>query len=211
MRIDFDDHAEAGRALGHDLYRLTRLSDGIDWPQNVREGFEHARAQRTPRSSADVYKRKWLQLRLSALERGRFVSDGVTPHYLRRIDVPECPVLRIALTRSTLEDSDWSVDRLNNDAAYAPNNLAVMSTRANRAKGDRDFAEVLRLSQLDRPTDGLEPVQWLRLAALMLGPCFATNPRCGAGHPDARADPEQHRAHGDTATAVPVRATVDQA
>ena len=176
MRIAFDDHAEAGRALGHDLYRFTRLNQVVDWPRSVREGYEHARAQQSPRCSADVYKKKWLQLRLSALERGRFISDGVTPQFLRRIDVAECPVLRIGLTRGTLDDSDWSVDRLNNDAAYAPNNLAVMSTRANRAKDDRDFAEVLRLSRLAHPADGLAPAEWLRLAALMLGPCFATNP-----------------------------------
>ena len=106
MRIAFDDHAEAGRALGHDLYRFSRLNSPANWPQSVREGYEHARARRVPRSSADVYKKKWLQLRLNALARSRFVSDGVTPQFLRRIDVDECPVLRIALTRGTMSDSD---------------------------------------------------------------------------------------------------------
>ena len=176
MRIEFEDDVEAARALGHDLYRFSRMPVDDDWPTGVRDGFELARTRGEARRSGDAYQRKWLQLRLSALGRGRFVSDGVTPQFLRRIDVVECPVLRITLTRGTRADTDWSVDRLNNDAAYAPNNLAVMSTRANLAKGDRNFDEVLRLAGLGHATDGIEPAAWLRLAAMMLGPCFVGNP-----------------------------------
>jgi hypothetical protein len=171
-----NDIAEVGRALGHDLYRLSRMRASIDWPQSVREGFVEARLRGLTRSRPDRFVAKWLQLRLGAEKRGRPVADGVTPNYLRQIDVAECPVLRTPLTHGALADSDWSVDRLNNDAAYATNNLAVMSTRANRAKGQRPFDVVLALAGGEAIVDGLAPVEWLRLAAMMLGPCFASRP-----------------------------------
>ena len=170
------DSAEAGRRLGHDLFRYRRTLQSGRAPASVIEGFTEARQRHVPTCLPDRHVRKWLQLRLSAQQRGRVVADDVTPELLARIDVATCPVLRVTLTHGELQATDGSVDRLNNDAAYAPNNLAVMSTGANRAKGDRSFAEVWHLARADGPVAGLTPVEWSRLAALMLGPCFATRP-----------------------------------
>ena len=164
---------EAGRALGHDLYRYRRPQDAQGWPGAVCEGFMQAHARRIGTEMPDRFVRKWLQLRLNALTRHRHVDSGVTPALLREIDVADCPVTRERLTHGELTASDWSVDRLNNDGAYAANNLAVMSTRANRAKGARSFEDVVALSRLAEPAEGLSPQEWLRLAGLMLGPCFA--------------------------------------
>ena len=168
--------AEVGRSLGHDLYlyRSHLAVDSLD--ASVREGFAFAAARRHARVRPDRFARKWLQLRCNAYARGRSFDDKVTPDLLCAIDVIECPVTRIGLTHGSMTDSDWSVDRLNNEAGYAANNLAVMSTRANKAKGQRTFDEVLALARLATPTDGLSPVEWMRLASLMLGPCFATAP-----------------------------------
>ena len=168
------DSVEAGRRLGHDLFQYRRSLDETRVAASVQEGFAEARLRRVSTRSPDRFVRKWLQLRLSAQRRGRVVTDDITPQLLRRIDVETCPVIRCRLTHGELGDADGSVDRLNNDGAYAANNLAVMSTRANRAKGDRSFDAVLALSQRREPTDGLTPIEWSRLAALMLGPCFAT-------------------------------------
>lgn len=169
--------AEPGRRLGYDLFRYRGPMPGPKLPPDVREGFAQAAARGVRAEAPDRFVRKWLQLRLNAHRRGRAFDEQVTPALLQRMDVPACPVLRIALTHGEQADTDWSVDRLNNDGAYARNNLAVMSTRANRAKGTRTFEEVHGLAGRDAPTDGLQPVEWLRLAALMLGPCFAARPR----------------------------------
>lgn len=177
------DAVEAGRQLGHDLYVGSRLPRHEGWPAAVREGFDAAAFDGLPRSTPDRFHRKWLQLRLSACRRGRVVGDDVTPALLRELDVTHCPVTREALTHGERADTDWSVDRLHNDAAYAASNLAVMSARANRAKGARSFEQVLALSRLDAPTDGLSPAQWLRLAVLMLGPAFATQPHLAPSLP----------------------------
>lgn len=85
--------------------------------------------------SADKYVKKLMSIKFSAWKRGRVVDDSVTATYLRLIDVPYCPVTRVKLTAGTLELTDWSVDRVNNDAAYAQGNLIIMSTEANKVKG----------------------------------------------------------------------------
>jgi hypothetical protein len=175
--IDTIDPVEAGRSLGHDLFAFSRMALQPTWPRAVREGFEAAAALRSHRARhEDRFTRKWLQLRLGALARGRAVAPDVTVELLRRLDVSHCPVTREPLTHATRLGSDASVDRLNNDGAYAASNLAMLSARVNRAKGTRSFAEVLALSRLAEPAHGLTPIEWLRLAVLMLGPAHADKP-----------------------------------
>lgn len=181
------DTDEAGRALGHDLHQLSQIPRQDGWPAPVRQGFDAAahqasqarqagRGQLHGRRHADRFTAKWLQLRLNAWRRQRAVAADVTPQLLRELDVARCPVTRAWLTHGTLQDTDASVDRLNNDAAYAASNLAVMSVRANRAKGALNFAQVLARAESATATEGLAPAEWLRLAVLMLGPCHATRP-----------------------------------
>ena len=142
--VDID---EAGRALGHDLHRLSQIPRQASWPDAVRAGFDAAAHQSAAahrgRTHADRFTAKWLQLRLNAWRRQRAVAPDVTPELLRELDVTHCPITRERLTHGSLQDTDASVDRLNNDAAYAASNLAVMSVRANRAKGALSFAQVL--------------------------------------------------------------------
>ena len=164
---------EIGRRIGYDLFRARRLADEARLPPAIGEGIADARSRGIAQVSCDRFAGKCLQLRLNAYRRGRVVDERVTPGFLREIDVATCPVTRETLTHRAMLGTDWSVDRLNNDGAYAPSNLAVMSTVANRAKGSRGFDEVHALACGDRPVDGLTPGQWMRLAALMLGPCFA--------------------------------------
>ncbi len=172
--VDFE---EAGRALGHDVHQLTHIPRQSDWPAAVRTGFDAAaHLHSSRRTNGDRFIRKWLQLRLGAWRRQRAVATDVTPQLLRELDVTHCPVTRERLTHCTLRDTDWSIDRLNNDAAYAASNLAVMSVRANRAKGALGFEQVLARAHSAEANDGLTPAEWMRMAALMLGPCHATRP-----------------------------------
>ena len=170
------DLAELGRRLGHDLHRHSRLPATTTWPPAVLEGFLAAQARGGRRAEPDRHTRKWLQLRLGALARGRAVADDVTPQALRDLDLATCPVTRQPLTHGCGQPSDWSVDRLNNDGAYVLGNLAVVSARANRAKAALGFVAVLQRAQAATSSDGLPPAAWLRLAVLMLGPVFASRP-----------------------------------
>jgi hypothetical protein len=114
---------------------------------------------------------KWLQLRLNAFRRRRILDREVTPDYLKRIDCAMCPITLIALTHATLAESDWSVDRINNDGAYAPGNLMVMCLKANRAKGSKGLREVIELSSGNEQGTvlGLSKREWARLACVMVG------------------------------------------
>lgn len=108
------------------------------------------------------------------------MAADVKPDLPRQIDVTHCPVLRVRLTHGTLQESDWSVDRLYNDGAYAASNLAVMSVRANRAKGTLSFDEVHARAKQGRDGGGLSCLEWQGMASLMLGPaspCASMRPR----------------------------------
>lgn len=164
---------EAARRIGYDLHCFSRLLPQPDWPAPVREGFDAAAARSGSRAKGDRFRRKWLQLRLNAWQRGRAVAADVTAELLVELDVAECPVTRQPLTHGKQVDTDWSIDRLNNNGAYAASNLCVMSRRANRAKGALDFDQVLGCSRLPHERAGLQPIEWLRLAVLMEGPAFA--------------------------------------
>lgn len=144
----------------------------------VRQGWEAGRETFGRRTlQAKRFVRKWLQLRLNAWLRGRvFEVQQVNPAFLRQIDVALCPVTREALTHGTGELSDASVDRVFNDAGYAAGNLAVMSTRANRAKaayGVDDAMAFVRQIEAGKlgQIDGLSAEHWARIAVLM---SFAT-------------------------------------
>ena len=180
-----------GFELGWDYahYRVRPPAPYGTEPSALRDGLlagQAAFGARTLRATRHV--RKWLQLRLHAWLRGRSVElIQVTPNYLQQIDVSHCPITRVALSSATLEMSDASIDRVRNDAGYAAGNLAVMSTRANHAKGSCGFREALGFAQCNgeqgltgaaghelhgltpvtgHELHGLTPVEWSRVAVL---------------------------------------------
>jgi hypothetical protein len=87
------------------------------------------------------------------------------------IDTPVCPVSLSTLTHATQTGSDWSVDRINNDGAYATWNLMVLSARVNKAKGRLSFTDVQALANDGLEHHGLAAAEWRRLVCLMAGAC----------------------------------------
>ena len=159
-------------------HRLVPPADHLHAGHPVRQGWEAGQAVFGTRTrEATPHVRKWLQLRLGAWLRGKaFEGVGVTPAFLRRIDVPVCPITGEVLTHGTGRPSDASVDRVNNAAGYAVGNLAVMSRRANEAKSDYAWDDAARFASQVAPgrlgtLDGLDASQWARLSVLM---SFAT-------------------------------------
>jgi len=160
---------ELWRTLGGDYAAWDRrMPDGA--PLAFREGY--AAGQAKPKAkNPDRFVRKWLQVRYNALKRERVVDEKVTEDFLKEIDVPICPVTLVPLTYGERKESDWSIDRVNNDGAYAPGNLIVISTKANKAKGNKTFEEVETLALQNSVVEELKPKEWLRLAVLMQGAC----------------------------------------
>ena len=118
-----------------------------------------------PRAS-NIFIRKWLHLRISAWTRGRIFDEHITPDYLAAINVSICPITRMELTKGKLADSDWSVDRIINNAGYARGNLAVMSSKANLAKGTLLPDDILGIIRSGEARDGLTPIEWARMACM---------------------------------------------
>jgi hypothetical protein len=166
---------DTGFELGWDYahYGAVPPADHLHPLSSVRHGWEAGRDNFGRRTlQPNRFTRKWLQLRLSAWLRGRvFESLQVNPAFLRQIDVEVCPITREVLTHGTGSLSGASVDRVFNGAAYAAGNLAVMSTRANRAKsayGVDDamaFVRQIELGQVGQ-IDGLSAEHWARIAVL---------------------------------------------
>lgn len=165
--------------LGWDFALYKGLVPPPEAANEVKRGFlEGLKRFEQHQKHADRFVRKWLQLRLHALRRGRQFCEDVTPQYLEAIDVPYCPVTFERLTHAEHTSSDWSVDRLHNDGGYAIGNIAVMSTRANEAKGSLSATEIVLMalrgrSERSAMPAGLSWKEWMRLAALVVGPYAA--------------------------------------
>lgn len=160
-----------GFELGWD-YAMYGLQRGGELPVSFRRGQEAGKKQAGARPlKSDPFIRKWLQVRYNAWLRGRAVDEQVTPAFIAKIDRSRCPVRRVEMTKGALADSDWSIDRLNNDGAYAVGNLAVMSVKANHAKADKAFKDILDCATGSGEVDGLSPREWMRMAVMCLAPC----------------------------------------
>ena len=168
-------HEQVGFELGWDYahHRVALPAPYATEPSPLRDGLRAGEATFGLRTlAATRHVRKWLQLRLHAWLRGRSVElVQVTPNYLQQLDVSHCPITRTALSIATLGASDASIDRVRNDAGYAAGNLAVMSTKANHAKGAHGFRSALRrMQQVEAEQlpglDGLTVSQWSRVAVL---------------------------------------------
>ena len=173
--LDMDDtpalvsaHERIGLALGRDhaLHGLTPPIAHL-YPQSPRQRGWMAARGRTVRAPASPQVELWLALRTHAWARGRSFEDiQLTPHHLAQLDTPYCPI-----TRELLDDESSSIDRVRDDAGYAAGNLAVMSRRANQAKGQRgrqalaDMAASCAAGPISR-IGGLAEAEWERLAVL---------------------------------------------
>lgn len=168
MQMNYELDHKTGFDIGWDwaAYGLHIPEDAMDlkdFVQGHQESFKPGR-----KLKSDRYIRKWLQLRLNAWRRNRVFNPDVTPEFIKEIDVPVCPVTFQPLTHSTRTDSDWSVDRIHNNAAYAVGNLVVVSAFANKIKGSlsMDDIAILAYSKI-RPEDlkaetGLNIFEWRR-------------------------------------------------
>lgn len=167
--MDIDDITAEGRAIGFD-YAAYGLQQPDSSSPSIAEGYREGRAQKHRRLQTTPFIRKWLQLRSNAFRRSRVVQKSITADYLEAIYNPICPISYVPMTRATGQEMDWSVDRLDNNGAYAHGNLIFLSTRVNTAKGSKTIDEVIQLSHEPEISDGLMPKEWARLASLMQGP-----------------------------------------
>jgi len=161
----------------HARHLTTPPADHLHASHPVRQGWEAGRAAfagRTLPSSRAA--RLWLELRLQAWLRGRpFDELLVTPRYVARIDVDLCPVTRVALSHSPVgggSAADAVLMPLNERAAGAAGNLAVVSRQVAQARGVLSLEEVTQVVQRlsageAEAVAGLDLHAWRRLHSLI--------------------------------------------
>jgi hypothetical protein len=109
--------------------------------------------------------------RYYSTERGRLLSwlDSLKYYAKKRghewklnpdeLTIPSvCPVLGMPLERGSVryQDNSISLDRKDNSKGYTPDNVSVISSRANRLKGDAKFWEVCALAKYMAPKITIE-------------------------------------------------------
>lgn len=168
-------HESVGLALGWDFahHGLTPPVEHLFASSPLRQGWQAGAAtfgRRTLR--AHRHTQMWLLLRTHAWSRGRSFEDvQLTPNYLQQIDVEHCPITRAALNDRRGDHHQRTVDRVRDNAGYAAGNVAMLSRRANTAKGLHGWlsAQEVALSVEAGPIQriaGLGPAEWRRIAVL---------------------------------------------
>lgn len=92
--------------VDHAKFNLRRDASA---PQAFLAGYDSWTGRK---KKADVFVRKWLYLRLSAIKRQRILTSDITPQFLREIVSPICPVSLSPLTTGKDGKTNWSVDIL---------------------------------------------------------------------------------------------------
>lgn len=161
--------------VGWDYASHRLLPATEDIPQEFWDGHKESAAHFGSRTLPhDRFVKKWLQLRFNAALRGRSFGDDVTPDFLREIARKVCPITRVNLTYGTLEDTDWSVDRIINTGGYTRCNLMIMSTKANRVKGAMSLQDV-RDRIIAKAFAPFTMIEWARLHAVMQNAYLSAN------------------------------------
>jgi hypothetical protein len=163
MTIAFaEECAELGRICAAAKLRLDAAA-----PEFLRKSFL---AYSGPRHYIGGYfERKVLNLRLSAVSRGLIMDKNVTPPFLRKIVGSRCPVTLDTFLTTGKSHERPTLDRLVNEVTYTVGNICALAGRANRAKGDKTFEEVISIAEAGQTYRGLGPVEWMRMASLMYG------------------------------------------
>ncbi len=170
MKINLDK--KIGFNIGWDYY-----SHGFILPNGLTKeefdlaliGYQAAKNKNIKRLEDTIFIRKWLNLRINAWTRNRTFDNQVTPEFIQKINVIYCPITNIKLTHGTGNETDWSIDRVNNNAAYSPGNLIIVSVLANVAKGNYSYHDLMSIANDVRPlpggTNGMRPltkIEWMR-------------------------------------------------
>ncbi len=170
MKCRTDEHYRIGFEIGWDLalhgLQLMPSHGGAIIDGHKAWSLSHPAGAVCRVDARSAWTRKWLQVRSGAWQRRIKFDSEVTPDYLLSITPERCPITRVDLTVGTLCDSDWSLDRVNNDLGYVQGNIAVISSHANKAKGSMSASQLLKDVDVVATSDVVNSREKLRLAAL---------------------------------------------
>ena len=168
--------------IGFDHYRyglpldISRFQDFFR--QDILNGFEAAKCQQATRSRPDMFEKKLLSIQDRALIKGLEVTITVNDLYLELEKTKgKCPITDVPFTFAENDDTDWSVDRIDNDRGYCPDNIVIVSVIANQAKNDLDLSGIIKaaLETHDTDTELLSSKEWFQMVQFYLKKCTFQN------------------------------------
>lgn len=141
------------RKAGIELGRKCKHCDTDEWRENSRGTAFCLHCDRTRAAERmstlreDVCMSLWLHAQQRS--RSNMVPFSITPDDIRAVwPIDErCPVFGQLLIRGTgfMSDNSPTLDRMNSEWGYTPDNIAVISMKANRAKGGLTAVELERI------------------------------------------------------------------
>lgn len=144
---------EIGFLIGYDFYRYGWSIERSDELQQLNaamlkpviDGYNEARHTQTSQNKhPDYFQKKLMQIRARAYRKGVKVSITETDiEHAFHVTEKRCPATTKPLTMGTGKDTDLSIDRVDNDKGYEPENIFVMSSYANKAKDDISLEELM--------------------------------------------------------------------
>ncbi len=156
--------------IGFDHYRyslpLEIIKFQCQYRQEVRNGFEAAKIQGVSKKKPDIYEKKLLCIRDRALNKNRLVTitNEDLKHELNKTH-GKCPITGKEFTFAENNDTDWSVDRVDNNRGYCSDNVVVVSVIVNKAKSNLDLSGIIKTALLAHEGNELLTVnEWFRLA-----------------------------------------------
>ena len=157
--------------LGFDKYRydfpLELWRFPIEVRKSIAEGYDAAELQQASRKRPTIYEKKLMTIKGRAYAKGLTVSisaqdlenELLKTHYC-------CPVTKERFTFSGGLLTDWSIDRVDNTRGYKPDNIVVVSAKANQAKSNLDLEQMIAVCFNTYPDTGdLEVIEWFRMVS----------------------------------------------
>jgi len=173
--------------IGFDHYRfdlaldLSRFSE--EHLQQVQYGFEAGKIQNVSKQHINKFEKKILSIRDRCLKNGYEVT--ITANDLKeKLQQTNgvCPITEEPFTFALQEMTDWSIDRVDNTRGYYPDNIEIVSVKANKAKGELDLSRIIEQAVCKfNPNSLLSQRQWFLMGRFYYERLTLTEPLYMAG------------------------------
>lgn len=133
----------------------------------IEQGY--LRGSNLPKESLTPETSKLLFIRARAFSKGRYCDLNMTAEDLDRMVPKYCPIIGSRLVRHSGDPlhSDpahaWSAERMANQLGYDKENIAIISTKANKARGGLTPRDILKRAAGIVQDESLTRIQWCRL------------------------------------------------
>jgi hypothetical protein len=168
--------------IGFDHYRFDLRLDLSNFEeehrQQVQYGFEAGKIQNVSKQHSNKFEKKILSIRDRCLRNGYEVTI-TSSDLIEKLQLTKgvCPITEEPFTFALQEMTDWSVDRVDNTRGYCPDNVEIVSVKANKAKGDLDLSKIIEQSVCKlNPNSLLSQRQWFLMGRFYYDRLTLTEP-----------------------------------